>query len=105
VSKRKDLTPDAKLFVSRVERMLAKGGTDGGLERQACRFITGEDEKTAFGVWRELMHYKFGMPTQQLEMNTTVNYHEVLTKMRERHKTANLASPANSKEHGELPVN
>ena len=75
-------TPDAKAFVARVESMLTKGGLKGGLEALACRFITGEDIKTGFGVWRTLMNYKFGMPTQPIDANVTLNYTEALAKMR-----------------------
>lgn len=75
-------TPDAKRFVARVEAMLAKGGQHGGLEALACRFITGEDIKTGFGVWRTLMNYKFGMPTQPIDANVSISYTEVLAKMR-----------------------
>jgi hypothetical protein len=75
-------TPEAKSFVARVEKMLAKGGINGGLEALACRFITGQDVKTGFGVWRTLMNYKFGMPTQPIDANVTLNYTEALVKMR-----------------------
>lgn len=73
---------DAKRFVQRVENMLAKGGLHGGLEALACRFITGQDVKTGFGVWRTLMNYKFGMPTQPIDANVTFSYTEALAKMR-----------------------
>ena len=59
-------TQDAKSFVARVEAMLAKGGLKGGLEAQACRFITSDDLKTGFGVWRTLLNYKYGMPAQTI---------------------------------------
>jgi hypothetical protein len=89
--------------------MLAKGGTDGGMERLACRFLTREDDKTAFGVWREMMHYKYGMPTQPVDVNTTVNYTEALVKAKERMRAArersNLIDAANPKESSTLPVN
>jgi hypothetical protein len=75
-------TPDAKAFVARVEQLLSKGGIKGGLEALACRFITGEDIKTGFGVWRTLLNYKYGMPTQQIDADVTVNYTEALAKMR-----------------------
>jgi len=54
------------------------------LERLACRFIVGEDTKVAFGVWSKLVEYKLGKPTQPLEHSGTINYTEVLTKMRAR---------------------
>jgi ribosomal protein S28E/S33 len=78
----KTMTPDAKAFVARVESMLRKQGHTGGLENMACRFITGEDTKTGFGVWRTLMGYKFGLPAQTIEANVTLNYTEALAKMR-----------------------
>lgn len=81
-------TSDAKRFVARVEAMLSKGGIKGGLEALACRFITGEDTKTGFGVWRTLMNYKFGMPTQAIEASLTVSYTEALTKMRAKRENA-----------------
>ena len=75
-------TDDAKKFVARVEALLRKGGVGENLERLACRFVTNEDIKTGFGVWRELLRYKYGMPTQPIEANLTVSYTEVLSKMR-----------------------
>jgi hypothetical protein len=76
-------TNDAKAFVKRVEAMLKKAGVAENLERLACRFLTNEeDTKTGFGVWRTLMNYKFGMPTQPIEGNLTVSYTEALQKMR-----------------------
>jgi hypothetical protein len=77
-------TPAARAFVARVERLLAKGGMSGGLEALACRFITGDDIKTGFGVWRTLMGYKFGLPTQPLEHSGALSYTETLTKMRQK---------------------
>jgi hypothetical protein len=77
-------TPDAKRFVARVESMLKKSGQQDceSLERLACRYVTGEDVKTGFGVWRTLMNYKFGMPTQPIDANVTFSYAEALAKMR-----------------------
>lgn len=75
-------TPDAKRFVARIEAMLKKSGHDENLERLACRFITGEDVKTGFGVWRTLVNYKFGMPKQQIDANISISYTEALQKMR-----------------------
>lgn len=104
--------PEAKRFVTRVERMLAKGGDRGGLEALACRLLTHaakEAEETKFfahegivkdtrsvinwaarlkaaeismQIWRVLMNYKHGMPTQPIDANITVSYTEVLAKMR-----------------------
>ena len=85
-------TPEARAFVARVERLLAKGGMRGGLEALACRFITGDDIKTGFGVWRTLMGYKFGLPAQPLEHSGTISYTECLTKMRQRRESRDKAA-------------
>ncbi len=77
-------TPDAKRFVARVESMLKKSGYAENLERLACRYLSGDDIKTGFGVWRTLMNYKFGMPTQPIDANVTFSYTEALSKMREK---------------------
>jgi len=109
--------PEAKRFVTRVERMLEKGGIDGGLDALACRLMTHPgnqanetkffahegmvtDEREvvnwaarlkaseiAFQVWRVMMGYKHGMPTQPIEANLTVNYTEALSKMRAKRET------------------
>ena len=47
------LSVNAEYFVKRVETMLRKGGHDG-LERLACRFLTGEDVKVAAFIWAKL---------------------------------------------------
>ena len=66
-------TPEAKAFVARIERQLKREGHLHGLEGFACKFITQpEDIKTGFGVWRELLRYKYGMPTQPVEMQVSV---------------------------------
>jgi hypothetical protein len=81
-------TPEAKAFVRRVENLLAKGDPTmrGGLERLACRLLTAAhtvgDLKTAKDIWRTLLNYKLGMPTQPLEHSGTIGYTEALTKMR-----------------------
>jgi hypothetical protein len=54
--------PQIAAFINDVERRLTQAGFDGGLERQACRFITGDDLKVAAMVWKTLMEYKFGRP-------------------------------------------
>lgn len=36
----------------------------------------------AANIWRVLMQYKHGMPTQPIEGNLTISYTEALTKMR-----------------------
>jgi hypothetical protein len=36
----------------------------------------------AANIWRVLMNYKHGMPTQTLDANVTLNYTEALAKMR-----------------------
>lgn len=64
--------PEAKAFVAGVERRLAKGGITDALENLACRFVTGEDTKVAFGVWAKLMEYKFGKATEHIEHNVKV---------------------------------
>jgi hypothetical protein len=44
--------------------MLAhRKGFDGGLENLACRLITSKDVKVAVMVWKTLMEYKFGRPS------------------------------------------
>jgi len=108
-----NITPEAKAFVARVERMLRKQDPDtGSLERLACRMlkhpaheanetkffahegqVTDEREvinwsarlkatEIAANIWRVLMQYKHGMPTQQIDANVTVNYTEALQRMR-----------------------
>lgn len=108
-----NITPEAKAFVTRVERMLRKADPNtGSLERLACRLLTHpaheanetkffaheghvKDEREvinwsarlkaseiAANIWRTLMNYKHGMPTQPIDANVTVNYTECLTKMR-----------------------
>jgi hypothetical protein len=47
------LSVNAEYFVKRVETMLRKRGHDG-LERLACRFLTGEDVKVAAFIWAKL---------------------------------------------------
>jgi hypothetical protein len=64
-----DKLPAAQAFVNRIEGMLGKandksGELYGNLERMACRFITSDDTKVAFGVWSKLVEYKFGKPIQ-----------------------------------------
>jgi hypothetical protein len=110
-----NLTPEAKAFVARVERMLRKQDKDtGSLELLACRMlkhpahealetkffahegqVTDEREvinwsarlkatEIAANIWRVLMNYKHGMPTQAIEANVNVNYTEALAKMRSK---------------------
>lgn len=92
----RNTVPEARMFVQRVERMLKNGGFDESLERLACRLLTHpahEAMETKFfadkgyvkdtrdvinwsarlkateiaaQVWRTLMQYKHGMPTQTL---------------------------------------
>lgn len=92
----KNILPEARAFVARVEKRLAKGGDTGGLEALACRLMTHpardametkffadkgivKDEREvinwaarlkameiAAGVWRVLMNYKHGMPAQPI---------------------------------------
>jgi hypothetical protein len=108
----KNVLPEARAFVARVEKQLAKGGDTGGLEALACRLMTHparEANETKFfahegqvtdereivnwaarlkaaeiaaNIWRVLMNYKHGMPTQAIEGNLTLNYTESLAKMR-----------------------
>jgi hypothetical protein len=109
------ITPEAKAFVARVERMLKKADPDTGtLERLACRLLTHparEALETKFfadkgivtdhrdvinwqarlkaaeisaNIWRVLMQYKHGMPTQPIEANLTIGYTEALQKMRSK---------------------
>ncbi len=108
----KNTLPEAKAFVARVEKKLAKGGDTGGLEALACRLMTHPareametqffankgvvtDERDvinwsarlkateiAANIWRVLMGYKHGLPTQPIEANLTLNYTEALAKMR-----------------------
>lgn len=68
------LSPNAEFFVKRVETMLRVAGFKGGLEAQACRFLTGEDLKVAAFVWAKLMSYKYGVPKQTLEVSGTVDH-------------------------------
>lgn len=96
-------TPEAKAFITRIERMLAKADPNtGSLERLACRLLTHpakealetkyfayegkvEDEREVINwqarlkaaeiakdVWRTLMAYKHGQPTQPVEMQVSV---------------------------------
>jgi hypothetical protein len=106
--------PQTHAFVARVERMLAKGGIDGGLEALACRLMTHagndatetkffaheghvKDEREVINwaarlkaaelsanIWRVMMGYKHGLPTQQIEGTLTLNYTEALSKMRQK---------------------
>jgi hypothetical protein len=113
-----NITPDAKAFVTRVERMLRKQDPDtGSLELLACRLMTHPAHKAmetkffadkgivtderelinwqarlkateiAANVWRVLMAYKHGMPTQPIEANLTISYTEALTKMRAKRES------------------
>jgi len=108
-----NITPQAKLFVARIERMLRKADPNTeSLERLACRLmnhpahealetkffadkgiVTDERQvinwaarlkaaEIAANIWRVLMQYKHGMPTQPIEGNLTISYTEALTKMR-----------------------
>ena len=59
--------PSAQAFVRRVESMLGKSNPEcGNLEKLACRFITSDDTKVAFGVWSKLVEYKFGKAVQPI---------------------------------------
>jgi len=108
-----NITPEARAFVARVERLLRKADPDtGSLELLACRLmthpahqanetkffadkgiVTDEREVTnwaarlkaaeiAANIWRVLMNYKHGMPTQPIEGSLTISYTEALQKMR-----------------------
>lgn len=107
-------TPEAKAFIQRMERMLAKGGQDGGLEAYGCRLLNhpglqanetkffahkGEVQEertvinwaarlqaaqTASQVWRFLMAHKHGMPKESIEYSGTVSFTETLQRIRER---------------------
>jgi hypothetical protein len=111
----KSLTPEAKAFVQRVERMLRKADPNmGNLELLACRLMTHpahlametkffahEGQVTdqrevinwaarlkaaeiAANVWRTLMQYKHGMPTQAVEHTGTVDLAVTIREARER---------------------
>jgi hypothetical protein len=76
-----------------VERRLVAAGFDGGLERQACRFITGDDLKVAAMVWKTLMELKFARPSEAEEngkstFNFVVLNSSVVRQMNDRDATA-----------------
>ena len=59
--------PQVQGFVAKIESMLRKSHPEWeNLERAACRFITSDDLKVAFGVWSKLVEYKFGKPIQPI---------------------------------------
>lgn len=59
----------AQAFVKRIEDLISKSEGQRSLfalERMACRFITSDDTKVAFGVWSKLVEYKLGKAVQPI---------------------------------------
>ena len=78
------ITDEQRAWAARVDKMLAEASPDKkeGFDRLICRLLTSGAEQTKIALIRLMIPYRRGLPKQEIEANVTLNYTEVLSKMR-----------------------